>query len=237
MTQVFLERTSEGESPSSADSVANNDVIASSIDYPFSDYSLTVDDSLALPFNGDLEGSPLAVSDDTLPFSDDLFMDSTNEQNQLDLNCNIVSATNSSSDSMSTDDSLSVSPSLASSVALSVEKPTVDALYSPVNYGDSISTIHDQYLASCKVRRQRRMMIVKRKRELGLIHIANSRAVRYQQKQATAFKKTRLNGKFSAAVTFSTLCSEHTGNEIVRPSRPSTTEDTWQPASFQMASN
>jgi hypothetical protein len=228
MIQVFLEKTGEGVNPSTTDSisVANNDVIASSFDYPFSDYSLAVDDSLALPFNGDLEGSPLAVSDDTLPFSDDLFMDSTNEQNQLDFNCNIVSATNSSSDSMSTDDSLSVSPSVASSVVLPLEKPTVDAMYSPVNYGDSNSTIHDQYLASCKLRRQRRMMIVKRKRELGLIHIANSRAVRYQQKQATAFKKTRLNGKFSAAVTFLSVCSEHTGNEIMRPSCPSTMEDT-----------
>lgn len=77
MIQVFLEKTGEGVNPSTTDSisVANIDVTASSFDYPFSDYSLAVDDSLALPFNGDLEGSPLAVSDDTLPFSDDLFMD------------------------------------------------------------------------------------------------------------------------------------------------------------------
>ena len=211
MIQVFLEKTGEGVNPSTTDSisVANIDVTASSFDYPFSDYSLAVDDSLALPFNGDLEGSPLAVSDDTLPFSDDLFMDSTNEQNQLDFNCNIVSATNSSSDSMSTDDSLSVSPSVASSVALPLEKPTVDAMYSPVNYGDSNSTIHDQYLASCKLRRQRRMMIIKKKRAMGLISFANCRAVRYKHMQSSARMKSRFKGRFVSNDFYSSVCFDH----------------------------
>ena len=51
-------------------------------------------------------------------------------------------------------------------------------------------------------RRLRRMMIVKKKRELGLINIANSKTVRYAQKQSTAFKKARLNGKFTAVSAF-----------------------------------
>ena len=51
-------------------------------------------------------------------------------------------------------------------------------------------------------RRLRRMIIVKKKRELGLINIANSKAVRYTQKQTTAFKKARRNGKFTAVSAF-----------------------------------
>lgn len=45
-------------------------------------------------------------------------------------------------------------------------------------------------------RRLRRMQIVKQKRALGLINIANSYAVRYNQKRLTALQKCRSNGKF-----------------------------------------
>ena len=45
-------------------------------------------------------------------------------------------------------------------------------------------------------RRLARMQILKQKRALGLIHIANSYAVRYNQKRLTALQKSRYNGKF-----------------------------------------
>ena len=45
-------------------------------------------------------------------------------------------------------------------------------------------------------RRLARMQILKQKRSLGLIHIANSYAVRYNQKRLTALQKSRYNGKF-----------------------------------------
>ena len=45
-------------------------------------------------------------------------------------------------------------------------------------------------------RRLVRMQILKQKRSLGLIHIANSYAVRYNQKRLTALQKSRYNGKF-----------------------------------------
>ena len=45
-------------------------------------------------------------------------------------------------------------------------------------------------------RRLVRMQILKQKRALGLIHIANSYAVRYNQKRLTALQKSRYNGKF-----------------------------------------
>lgn len=45
-------------------------------------------------------------------------------------------------------------------------------------------------------RRLVRMQILKQKRALGLIHIANSYAIRYNQKRLTALQKSRYNGKF-----------------------------------------
>ena len=59
------------------------------------------------------------------------------------------------------------------------------------------------------------MMIVKKKRELGLINIANSKTVRYAQKQSTAFKKARLNGKFTAVSAFVySVCNKSILNTI-----------------------
>ena len=56
-------------------------------------------------------------------------------------------------------------------------------------------------------RRLRRMQIVKQKRALGLISIANSYAVRYNQKRLTALQKCRNNGKFVSE--YSSVCSSN----------------------------
>ena len=51
------------------------------------------------------------------------------------------------------------------------------------------------------------MLILKKKRELGMINIANSKVIRYKQKQTTAMQKLRCNGKF-ACVMYS-VCKKH----------------------------
>ena len=57
------------------------------------------------------------------------------------------------------------------------------------------------------------MLVVKKKRELGLINIANSKVIRYKQKQTTAMQKNRCNGKF--AVVLCRVCS----NKDLTPDR------------------
>ena len=55
---------------------------------------------------------------------------------------------------------------------------------------------------SCKQRRFRRMQIIKKKRELGLISTANCRAIRYQLKQTSAKRRIRENSMFSTYNSF-----------------------------------
>ena len=58
--------------------------------------------------------------------------------------------------------------------------------------------MHFDTLLRC--RRLYRKQILKKKRELGLINIANSKVIRYKQKQTTAMQKNRCNGKFASVV-------------------------------------
>ena len=58
--------------------------------------------------------------------------------------------------------------------------------------------MHFDSLLRC--RRLYRKQILKKKRELGLINIANSKVIRYKQKQTTAMQKNRCNGKFASVM-------------------------------------
>lgn len=58
-----------------------------------------------------------------------------------------------------------------------------------------------------RCRRLYRKLVLQKKRELGLINIANSKVIRYKQKQTTAMLKNRCNGKF-ASVVYS-VCKKH----------------------------
>ncbi|CBK24180.2 uncharacterized protein [Blastocystis hominis] len=81
----------------------------------------------------------------------------------------------------------------------------LDSEPKPLN--TSITHYSDQERLLCKQRRLYRKQILKKKRELGLINIANSKVIRYKQKQTTAMQKNRCNGKF-ASVLWS-VCKKH----------------------------
>jgi len=57
-------------------------------------------------------------------------------------------------------------------------------------------------------RRLRRMMIVKKKRELGLISYLNSKTVRYKQMQSSARLKSRYKGRFVANAYDWSVCNK-----------------------------
>lgn len=65
--------------------------------------------------------------------------------------------------------------------------------------------MHFDSLLRC--RRLYRKQILKKKRELGLINIANSKVIRYKQKQTTAMQKNRCNGKFASVMC--SVCRKH----------------------------
>ena len=74
-------------------------------------------------------------------------------------------------------------------------------------FEDSADILKSRKQNMWKQRRLYRMLVVKKKRALGLINIANSRVVRYRQKQVTAMQKARSNGKFVVSYFICSFCS------------------------------
>ena len=198
---------SESHNVSESPLTLNSDIFDSTNDFPFSDvYSNSCDFPdpflTSMPSDDGLERSPSVVSTDTMPLSDVAISDTENEQNQSDSTCTISTVTSPLVQPMEFVDSTFVSP-LELSDSRSVVSDALDtdssssSSYQMIK-SDMISTLHEQRRLACKQRRLRRMMIVKKKRELGLISYLNSKTVRYKQMQSSARLKSRYKGRFVA---------------------------------------